>query len=142
MLRRDWKLDRLSTIDVLGHLPKRTLRQVSAITTTVQLPAGKVLWEQGDRAQEAFLLLDGELELTWSGTPVETVRPGVVVGGVGLAEGAPRVATATTLTAVEALVMSRAEYRRLLRLAPEVAGRVQAGHRARFAGTLAAAAAS
>ena len=132
-MRRDWKLESLSSIDALSHLPKRTLRQVSAITTTVQLRPGKVLWEQGDVAREAFLLLDGELELTWSGTPVETVRPGVVVGGVGLAEGAPRVATATTVTEVEALVMSRAEYRQLLRIAPEVAGRVQAGHRARFA---------
>jgi CRP-like cAMP-binding protein len=142
MLRKDWKLDQLSTIDVLAHLPKSTLRQVSAITTPVQLRAGKVLWEQGEPAQEAFLLLDGELELTWEGMPLESVRPGVVVGGVGLAEGAPRVATATTATAVEALVMSRGEYRQLLRLAPEVAGRVHAGHRARFAGKLATAAAS
>jgi CRP-like cAMP-binding protein len=133
MFHRDWKLDQLKTIDALAHVPKRTLREARSLTTLVHLRAGTVLWKQGDTAQEAFLLLDGELELTWDGAPFETVRPGVVIGGVGLAERAPRLATATTVTDVEALVMSRSEYRQLLRLCPDVAGRVQAGHRARFA---------
>jgi CRP-like cAMP-binding protein len=132
MLRRDWKLDRLSTIDVLAHVPRRTLRQVRTLTTLIHLPEGKVLWEQGEKAQEAFMLLGGELELSWNGSPFEVVRPGVVVGGVGLAEAAPRLSTATTTGPVEALVMNRLEYRQLLHLCPEVAGRVQAGHAARF----------
>ena len=133
MLKRDWKLERLRSIEVLSHLPKRTLRQVCGMTTLLQLPAGKVLWEQGDPAREAYLLLDGEIELTWSGTPFETVRSGAVVGGLGVDTGAPRVATGTTLTPVEVLVLNRAEYRRLLNLCPEVAGRVAARHRARLA---------
>jgi CRP-like cAMP-binding protein len=132
MFRTDWKLDQLKRIDVLARVPKRTLREVCTITTLVQLPAGTVLWEQGAVAGEAFMLLDGELQLTWDGTPLEVVRPGVVVGGIGLAEGAARVATSTALTDVEAFVMSRSEYKHLLRLCPDVAGRVEAGHRARF----------
>lgn len=142
MHRRDWKLDRLSTVDALAHVPSRRLRDTLALTTLVRLRAGKVLWQQGDIAREAFMLLDGELQLSWNDTPFEVVRPGVVVGGVGLAERAPRIATARTLTDVEALVMSRAEYRHLLRLCPEVAGRVQAGHRARFSSLQAAGAAA
>jgi len=133
MFRSDWKLDRLATIDVLARVPRRTLREVRTITTLLRLPAGTVLWQQGEVAREAFMLLDGELELTWDGTPLEVVRAGVVVGGVGLAAGAPRVATSTALTDVEVLVMSRSEYTHLLRLCPDVAGRVEAGHRARFA---------
>ena len=132
MLRRDWKLDKLSSIDVLAHVPRKTLRQVRSLTTLIHLPADKVLWHQGDAAQEAFLLLGGELQLTWNDTPLEVVRPGVVVGGVGLPESAPRLSTARTVTPVEALVMNRLEYRQLLHLCPDVAGRVQAGHIARF----------
>lgn len=140
MLHRDWKLDRLASIDVLAHVPRRTLKQLRSLTTLIELPAGKVLWEQGEQAQEAFMLLGGELSLSWNGTPFEVVRPGVVVGGVGLAEAAPRLSTATTATPVEALVMNRLEYRQLLRLCPDVAGRVQAGHTARFAALRTAAA--
>ena len=132
MLRRDWKLDKLSSIDVLAHVPRKTLRQVRTLTTLIHLPADKVLWHQGDTAQEAFLLLGGDLQLTWNDTPLEVVRPGVVVGGVGLPEAAPRLSTARTVTPVEALVMNRLEYRQLLHLCPDVAGRVQAGHTARF----------
>jgi CRP-like cAMP-binding protein len=133
MLRREWKLDQLSSIDVLSHVPKRTLREIAPLTTVLRLPAGKVLWRQGQPADEAFMILDGELELTWNGLPGTVVGPGVVVGGIGLPEAAPRVATSTTRTEVDVLVMSRAEYRQLLRLCPEVAGRVHAGHRRRFA---------
>jgi CRP-like cAMP-binding protein len=133
MFRKDWKLEQLATIDVFAALPKRTLREVGGLCSVIQLPAGKVLWSQGEIAREAFLVLDGELQLTWNGTPLETVQPGGVVGGVGLADADRRLTTATTATTVEALVMSRGEYRRLLSLCPEVEGRVQAGHRARFA---------
>jgi CRP-like cAMP-binding protein len=133
MIRRDWKLDQLSTIDVLSNVPKRRLREIVSLTTVLRLPAGKVLWEQGERATEAYMVLEGELGLTWNGEPLEVVRPGAVVGGIGLAESAPRITTSTTLTEVYALVMSRAEYRHLLRLCPEVAGRVEAGHQRRFA---------
>lgn len=131
MLKRNYKLDRLATVEGLTGVRKSTLRQVAGLTTLLQLPAGKVLWEQGEMAREAFLLLDGEVELTWSGTPLETLRSGAVIGGVGLEARAPRVATTTTRTEVEALVLSRAEYVQLLHLCPEVGQRVEARHRAR-----------
>ena len=84
MLRRDWKLDQLRALDVFSGTPTRTLREVGRATTLLRLPAGKVLWTQGSTAREAFLLLDGELDLTWNGLALETVSAGVVVGGVGI----------------------------------------------------------
>ena len=141
MARRDWKLDQLSKIEVLSQVPKRRLRELLGITTLLRLPAGKVLWEQGDIAAEAYLLLEGELELSWNGQPLEVVEPGALAGGVGLLERAPRMATSTTRTEVYALVMNRAEFRQLLRVCPEVAGTVEDVRRRRVAAVRTAAAA-
>lgn len=129
---KDSKLSGLASIDGLSHLPTRTLRQVLPLTTMVCAPVGTVLWRQGETSREAFMLVDGETELTWHGMRGEVVKPGAIIGGVGLVAGAPRVATAACRSDVTMLVMCRSEYEQLLSLCPDVAGAVQAGFRLRF----------
>lgn len=81
---------------------------------------GQVLFSQGDVVDEMFLILKGTLEVTAkaeSGDPVilDRIRAGELLGEMGVLDDAPRSATATALTPVEALCLPRQRYLTLAR---------------------------
>ena len=78
--------------------------QIAAFGThleEVHLPAGKVLFRQGDPGDSIYLLLSGQM-LIKLGTPAQddrtlaTLGPGVILGEMGPLVNTPRTATAMT----------------------------------------------
>jgi voltage-gated potassium channel len=81
--------------------------------TRFDLPAGTTLCARGERGTQAFLLLEGEAEVT---TPIGPVRvgPGSVVGELATLDGTrPRNADVVTATPVSLLVYDVATFRSL-----------------------------
>jgi CRP-like cAMP-binding protein len=60
--------------------------------------AGTVIFSVGDAPDGMYVVQEGEVDLVISGVNVETVGPTGVFGEMGLVDGLPRSATATTRT--------------------------------------------
>ena len=108
----------LSQLDLFHLCTERELRALSQITTPVSFAAGDVLCQQGAPGRQAFIITSGTARVDVDGHPVDTVETGAVVGEVALLTYAQRTATVTATTPVTALVLSPAEFRSLLHLAP------------------------
>jgi CRP-like cAMP-binding protein len=62
------------------------------------LAAGEVLFEQGERGTDLYLLLDGVLTVDADGERVAELGPGAVVGERAVLEGGHRTATLRAAT--------------------------------------------
>lgn len=92
-------------------IDRRSASVLSTHGTVVDLEAGRILCHEGERGTQAFLLMEGEAEVT---TPTATfhVGPGEVVGELATLDSTrTRNATVTTTTPVSVLVFDVGTYR-------------------------------
>jgi CRP-like cAMP-binding protein len=102
---------RLRSFDVSREAADR----LSRAGTLIELPAGTLLCEQGERGTQAFLLLEGQVEVLLA-DQVVTVGPGEVVGEIAtLDQHRTRNATVRAATDILVLVYDPATYRSLAR---------------------------
>jgi CRP/FNR family transcriptional regulator, cyclic AMP receptor protein len=100
----------------------------------VSCQAGTLLFREGERTRSdhMLLLLEGEVSVdTGQGTPSDTTSisvlgPGSVIGEMAMLDGAPRSASCTSVSAVQAAGMSRLGLERLLEQQPRVAAKLLA----------------
>ncbi len=70
--------------------------------------AGSDIVVQGQPAEAAYFIVDGECEVSQNGGPIATLGPGDCFGESALVEGGLRTATVTATTAVTVRVITRA----------------------------------
>jgi sulfate permease, SulP family len=110
------------SVDTPAGLPLR----LGAYLERVELPEGTVLIRQDDPPDDVFVLESGRLRVEL-GTPqgtrmrLRTVRPGVVVGEVGMYTGVPRTADVVAETPSVVLRLTRASIEQLEAAEPELA---------------------
>ncbi len=109
----DHKADRLRAIPGLERMSDRDLRKLDAVADECSVPEGEVLTREGLPGRQAFLIIDGEAEVTVRGSVAATVGPGEVIGEMALLENAPRVATVTALTPMRLLAFAPREFREI-----------------------------
>jgi predicted N-acetyltransferase YhbS len=80
------------------------------------------IFAQGDRCEEMYLLLTGEVEIRISGAdgPIGTVEAGECLGEVAVLMGGDHSATAIAVGEVEAGVLTRQDLESLVRLRPGI----------------------
>jgi len=64
----------------------------------VDVPAGQVLFNQGDTAEQMYVVLDGEIEVSINGNVVGAAGPGEALGEMALIDRTTRSATAVAKT--------------------------------------------
>ncbi|MBV8031222.1 MAG: cyclic nucleotide-binding domain-containing protein [Betaproteobacteria bacterium] len=69
-------------------------------TETANFDEGEVIFREGDPGDAMYVVVEGSVKLEIRGQLLDTVGPGGVLGEMALVEKAPRVATATALTAI------------------------------------------
>jgi CRP-like cAMP-binding protein len=126
MARQGSTNDRLAAVPLFEGLSKKHLGQIARLMTELDLPAGKVLTQEGQRGREFIILLEGEAEVTREGKTIATRGPGEYVGEIALLDDRPRTATVTAKTDVVAEVLSRQEFTSLLASSPEISSHVMA----------------
>jgi CRP-like cAMP-binding protein len=76
-----------------------------------ELRAKTVIFTEGDSADVMYVVLSGEIELTLHGEPLGMEGEGGIIGEMAMINGAPRSATATTLTKVKLARVNREQFR-------------------------------
>lgn len=110
----------------LGRLSGEDLATLETIGRRTRHPKDATLFLEGESPSRVFMLLSGKVKIH-SASPhgrsvVLGVRgPGDIIGELSAIDGNPRVASAITLEAVEALVVAPAEFQSFLEGRPGVA---------------------
>src|SRR5438876_3824731 len=86
----------------------------------MDVPAGKVLCQQGDTGCEFFAIVEGEVEVRRNGRKINTGGPGDFFGEIALIHDTARTATVTAKTPVRFFVLTGRAFRRLLTDNPPV----------------------
>jgi hypothetical protein len=95
---------------LFGWLPPVALERVAYTATSLELPAGGVLLQQGDDGDRAYLVTEGELAAAMDGREIGRIGRGGIVGEIALLHAAPRMATVRALQPTRLLAIDRDEF--------------------------------
>jgi CRP-like cAMP-binding protein len=118
---KDTKLDQLARVRLFSSCNKKELTLIGRESEEVQVPAGRVLCEEGKPGFEFYLLLDGQAAVRRSGRKVATLGPGGHFGELALLTRLPRNATVEAATDCHLLVLGQREFSGLLDTIPGLA---------------------
>lgn len=115
----------LRQAQLFSHLSDDELGRMAAGLAERHLPAGAVLFNQGDIGHECYVILAGSLEVItfMAGTELqlEVYHPGQLIGEMALIDRSPRSATVRALVASDLLVLGEEAFKTLLSSNPELA---------------------
>jgi CRP-like cAMP-binding protein len=104
----------LRELSCFRHLEPDELSQLLEHGSWVNLPPGRVVFEQGQPPDAFYALRAGRVDVIADGTVVATLGPGDYFGEIALMRDVPRTATVATRTPVRAYRLERRGFDRLL----------------------------
>ncbi len=125
--------ERLKDVPLFADLSKKERGEIARFTDELDLPAGKVLGEEGSFAYEFFVIEEGTAEVTKGGERLAELGPGDFFGEIGLLESDRRTATVTATSPMKVIVMFGRDFRDAKRQLPSVAEKIEAAIRERLA---------
>lgn len=133
MSRRSAYLEHLLRVPVFSNCTKQELRHLARRTTDIPIEPGQVLVNEGELGYEFFVIISGRAKVTRAGHKVGELGPGDFFGELALLDKAPRNATVTAITPMEAIVLTRADFDAAIGEAPGMTRKVMTGmaHRLR-----------
>jgi hypothetical protein len=90
---RDHDIDMLHTVAMLNVLPLPAIEQLARGVESVDVPAGQVVFSQGDAGDHYFVIESGEADVIGDGATVATLGPGMGFGEIALLRRTRRTAT-------------------------------------------------
>jgi MFS family permease len=97
----------LRVIPIFAPLPSMTLEQLASHLSHVSVPAGQVVFRQGEPGELFYVIGGGEVAVAVDGRPQVTLGRGAYFGEIALLRDVPRTATVTALTEVELYALER-----------------------------------
>jgi MFS family permease len=99
--------DLLLAIPMFAPLASSAVEALAVASERRTAGPGEVIVLEGDPAQEFFVIVEGEVEVTHDGVVLRREGAGDVFGEIGLLRDVPRTATVTAVTDVVLLVLGR-----------------------------------
>ena len=84
MARADDYLEYFRRVPMFSTCSKKDLKTVAANAERVDVPAGRILCEQGQTGREAFVIVDGKARVLRNGRKVAIIGPGTTFGELSL----------------------------------------------------------
>ena len=114
MRLRDEKIDLLRSLTPFTGASTRELRDLAAAADVVTADAGRVLLRADRRALEAYVVVDGSVDVVIGGETVCSLRRGEFAGELGVIDGLPRSADVIAATDVTLLAIPAPALRALI----------------------------
>jgi signal transduction histidine kinase len=114
-------IERLRAVPLFSELPDQDLERLCVGIEELKLPAGTLLFSEGDRGERAFVVLEGQIEVlkaTVGGEVLLAVQSEGVVGEMALLEDAPRNASVKARSDVTLLAIPKERLDELLDSSP------------------------
>jgi CRP-like cAMP-binding protein len=110
----DSRVESLRRLPRLRGLSEADLGRIAATLDQAELRPGAVLTREGRVAQDWYLIVDGEADVTIRGEFVGRLGPGEFVGEMALVSGGPRSATVRAVTSMRVLTGHKSVFTDLL----------------------------
>ncbi|RKU10047.1 hypothetical protein C6501_14085 [Candidatus Poribacteria bacterium] len=113
------KLQFLQKTELFAELSKAALNSICDIANEVAYPAEHTIFEEGDKGDSLYLLVDGEISIIKAETEVLSFKEtGYCIGEVALIDDKPRSATIKTVTSTCLLRITRTDFYQALAREP------------------------
>jgi CRP/FNR family transcriptional regulator, cyclic AMP receptor protein len=116
----------LSKIWLFSACSGRELRTIRRALEEIQVPADRVLCEEGTIGREFFLIVDGEASVRHNGRKIATLGPGRYFGELALLDRRPRSATVISETDMDLLVLGQRQFNGVIDAVPPLARKLMA----------------
>jgi porphyrinogen peroxidase len=107
---QDRKLDLLGTVPLFQGLDASQLARLAGLATEVQATDGEILMRQGERGDEFFVVVSGNVAVEREGQRLARLGPGDFLGEIALIDGRPRTATAIADGEAHLLVLDNRQF--------------------------------
>ena len=104
---------RLKSVPFFASMKKKELEALSRQTDEIDVPAGKVLAQEGDFGHEFCVIESGTADVIRGGEKIAELGPGDFFGDMALLGEERRTATVTASSPMALVVMTRADFRAL-----------------------------
>jgi 2-polyprenyl-3-methyl-5-hydroxy-6-metoxy-1,4-benzoquinol methylase len=125
--RRAGAVEQLKQVPLFAACTVDELFRIAALAEELEVPAGRVLAEEGKREAVFYVVVTGTASVTRAGTSVATLGPGSFFGEIALLTGGVRTATVTARTPMRLLSLEERSFNALLRDSPTMARKVLEG---------------
>jgi CRP-like cAMP-binding protein len=115
------KLELLGAVPLFSDLTKKDLERILATTKETHHADGDSVVTEGRGGVGFHLITDGKARVVRSGRTVAHLGPGEFFGEMALVDDAPRSASVVAESELETVVISKWEFRPLLKTHPEMA---------------------
>ncbi|MCA9545209.1 MAG: cyclic nucleotide-binding domain-containing protein [Myxococcales bacterium] len=103
--------DFFSKIPLFASLTAEELGEFLRAVQPLALTQGELLFKAGEPGDAAYVIQEGEVEVTSrGGRPIATLGPGQVIGELSLLDGAPRSATIRASTPTQLFRIDKQEF--------------------------------
>ncbi len=120
-MAKDERVERLRKVPLFTGCTDKQLQFVATRVEDIDLPAGKVLTEEGKSGGEFFIILSGNAEVRRGGKVIDEMTAGDHFGEIALLDNGPRTATVVAKTPMRCLVLSPSQFQDVLHQDAEMA---------------------
>ena len=86
---------------------------------TIHKKPGDVIVREGEETDEAYIILSGEIEVTKEGKHLAVLKENSIFGEIALVDQRPRTATCTCKTVCSLGMVTRENYKELIKYRPQ-----------------------
>jgi PPM family protein phosphatase len=119
--RLQLKRELLSKMPLFARLNEREMLRIMQVAEVVSYETGEMVVQEGDRGDELFIVLSGEVRISRGETILNDFGPGEHFGEMALIRAVPRSATVIASEPSELIVLHRSDFFEILRKEAELA---------------------
>ena len=105
--------NRLKAIPIFSHLSDEEANRLAAFATETSVADGQILMKQGDYSVELIAIDEGTADVIQGGKTIATLKPGDLIGEMGLLERRPRNADVIASSPMRLIKLTHWEIRRM-----------------------------
>jgi len=119
--KKDQYLEHLGKVPLFSACSKKELQTIARASDDVEVPAGKVLVEEGKPGHEFFLILSGNASVKRGKREIAKLGTGQYFGELALLDRGPRSASVIAKDDMEVLVLGQREFAGVIDEVPTLA---------------------